>query len=141
SRVRLGILALSDVIEDRLKIGRQRRFEFHLSLSGWMRERQPCGVQEWALEALHGPEVVRDAAVDAAVGRIADDRVADGAQVHADLVRAPGCDGDAKQRHPFQVLRLGDARDSASRPPGPRRHLLAVRGIASDWLIDAPPLL
>ena len=80
-----------------------------------------------------------DAAVHAAVGRVADDRVADGAQMHADLMRTAGGDRDLDERHALEVPREGHARHRAARPPRPRRHLLPVLRIAADRLVDAPP--
>ena len=69
-----------------------------------MRERQTRGVQERPLEPLHGADVARHAPVDAAVERVADDRMADRAQVHADLVRPPGVDRDLTQREAGQMM-------------------------------------
>jgi hypothetical protein len=53
-----------------------------------MVEHQPSGVEERALESLHRADVARHAAMDSAIHRIADNRVTDRAQVHADLMRA-----------------------------------------------------
>src|SRR5262249_58422042 len=87
-------------------------------------------------------DVARDAAVDAAVERVADDRMADRAQVDADLVRAAGVDGDARERqYPAEVLGAHDPRHRLTAPPQPRRlrrHLLPGPGIASDRRVDAP---
>jgi hypothetical protein len=55
-----------------------------------MCEHEPGGVEERPFETLNSADVAGDAAVHAAVGRVADDRVADGAQVDANLVRASG---------------------------------------------------
>ena len=60
-----------------------------------VRERQPRGVEERAFEVRDGAKVAGHAAMHAAVERVADDRMADGAQVDADLVRAAGVDGHA----------------------------------------------
>ena len=60
-----------------------------------MLEHQPRGVQERPVEMRDRAQVAGHAPVDAAVERIADDRVADRAQVHANLVRAAGVDRDA----------------------------------------------
>ena len=81
----------------------------------------------------------RDAPVHAAVGRVADDRMADRAEVNADLVRAAGGDRDLEQRHALEVPREGDARHRAARPARARRHLLPVARIAPDRRVDAPP--
>ena len=104
-----------------------------------MRERQPRGVQERPLEPLHGADVARHAPVDAAVQRVADDRMADGAQVHADLVRPAGVNRHLAQREPGQVMRARDPRHRVARVLGARRHLLPVGRIASDRRVDAAP--
>ena len=87
------------------------------------------------------PELVGHASMRAAVQRIADDGVADGAQVHADLVRAPGVDGDPAQRHAAEVSRPGDAGDGLAGAAGAGRHLLAMPGVAADRGVDALALL
>ena len=63
-----------------------------------MREREPRGVQERARQVGDGAQVARHVAMDAAVQRIADDWVADGAQMDADLMRTAGVDRDVRQR-------------------------------------------
>ena len=67
---------------------------------------------------------------------IAHDRMADRAQVHADLMRAAGRDGDLQQRDALEVTGPGDARHRAPRPPRPRRHLLPVLLVPADGGID-----
>ena len=67
-----------------------------------MREAQPARVQERPLEAHHRPQVVADAPVHAAIGLVADDRMADRAEVDADLVRPSGGDRDLDERRPLK---------------------------------------
>src|SRR3954468_24457248 len=76
---------LPQVVQHALQIRRQLAFECHSPAVGRMREREPGRVQERAIEVRHRPKVAGHAAVNAAVQRIADDRVADRAEVHADL--------------------------------------------------------
>ena len=79
--------------------------------------------------------------MDAAVQRIADDRVADGVQVHANLMRSAGRDRDAEQRQPGHVPCPCHARHGRTCPPRACRDLLAVHGIATDGNVDALALL
>ena len=94
-------------------------------------------VEERALQSLHRPHIVGHVPVDATVRRVADDRVANRAQVDANLMRSAGGDRDVQQRDAPQVLRLGDTRDRAPRTPCAGGHLLPVAGVASDRLVDA----
>src|SRR5262249_11198675 len=71
----------------------------------------------------------------------ADDRMADGAEMHADLVHTAGGNGDVQERDAMQVLGLRDSRHRAAGPSRPGRHLLAIAGIAPDRRVDAPSLL
>ena len=96
-----------------------------------MREDQARGVQERPIEMRDGAQVAGHAPVDAAVERVADDRMADRAQVDADLMRPPGVDRDLRQRqHRGRSARRGRC---ASPPRGCAargrfaRHLLPVR--------------
>ena len=98
-------------------------------------------MEERPVEVRDGAEVAGHAPVDAAVQRVADDRMADRAQVHADLMRAAGVNRDLRQRqHAAEVLGADDARDrraAAARARRLRRHLLPVRRIAADRRVDA----
>jgi len=106
-----------------------------------VREREPRGVQERAFEPLHCPNVTCHAAVHASVDGIADDRMADGAQVHANLVRPPRVNGHLAQRDAGQVERACDAGDGVPRVLGLGRHFLAIAWIATDCRIDAASCL
>src|ERR1041385_3659499 len=86
------------IVEHRLQIFRQRRDEFQPPLVARVVELQSCRMKERTLEALHRADVASHASVDATVHRIADDRMADGAQVHANLMRAAGVNRDLAQR-------------------------------------------
>ena len=74
-----------------------------------MLEHEPRGVQERPLEPLHGANVAGHPAVHAAVQRVADDRMSDRAQVHANLMRAAGVNRHLAQRQARQVVRACDA--------------------------------
>src|SRR5215831_1662960 len=99
------IESLAHLVEDLLQVAGQFALELHAPPVDRVREREACGMEERALEMRDRADVARDAAVDAAVERVADDRMADRAQVDADLVRAAGVDGDARERqYPAEVL-------------------------------------
>ena len=75
--------------------------------------------------------------MDAAVERVADDRMADRAQVHANLVRAAGVNRDLRQRQRrVELLGADDARHRLAAAPRARRHLLPVGRIAADRRVD-----
>src|SRR5580765_6983073 len=103
---------LRQLVEHLLQVVRQRARELHAPLLGGMRECQPQRVQERSLQVRDRPQVARHASMHAAVDRIADDGMADLAEVYADLMRAPGVDRDVRQgQHHAEFLRLDDARD------------------------------
>ena len=102
---------------------------------------EPLGVQKRPRQPLHRAQLVRHAAMHAAVERVADDRMADAAEMHANLVRAPGRNRDAQQRQPGHVPRPGDAGHRRSRAPRAGRDLLAMHRIAADRNVDALALL
>ena len=129
-------MAQQQVIEHCLQVRRKRRLELHAAAVGRMREGQSQRVEERPLESKHGQEIGGDALARAAVRGVAHDRMADGAQVHANLMRAPGRDRDLAQRDAAQMLRPRDAGDRRPRPPGARRHLLPVVGVAPDRQVD-----
>src|SRR5262245_13018388 len=103
-----------------------------------MRESQARRMEEWALEVSDGTEVSGNAAVHAAVKCVADDRVPDRAEVHANLMSPAGMDRDSGQRQ-SSAGRFGPDNASHSLPASAsaRRHLLPVRRIAADRLVDA----
>ena len=76
------------VVSDLRQIVRNGREEFHPFFRPRVRERQALGVKERTGEALQRAELVSHASMHPAVERIANNRVADRAQVHADLMRA-----------------------------------------------------
>ena len=98
-------------------------------------------VKERALEMGQHSKIARHAAMDAAVERIAHDRMADRTQVDANLVRPAGMNRHLCERQRrTEVLGADDARDRGAASPYPQRcgrHLLAVVGIAADWRVDA----
>jgi len=75
--------------------------------------------------------------MDPAVGRVADDGMADGAQVNTDLMRAPCVNRHLTEREPWQMMRARDPSDGVSRAARPRGHLQSIRRIASDRRFDA----
>src|SRR4029453_18007484 len=134
-----GFFARGDVIDDRLELGRQWRVELDATAIGRVREAQPARVQERPPEPHAPPQVVADAAMHAAVGLVADDRMSDRAQVDPDLVGSSGGNGDLDEGRTFEMAREGHPRHRVPRPAGPGRHLLPVAWIASDRRVDPPP--
>src|SRR5262245_42973679 len=145
---------LRQLVEYTLQVRGQPAFECHAASVGGMCEDEPRGVKERAIEMRHRAQVARHAAVDAAVDRISDDRVTDGAQVNPNLVCAARVDGDAcKRERPAEMIRADDPRDRFAAAPDPcavrqgggvpcscpcadRRHLLPVHWIAADRRVD-----
>src|ERR1051326_4735835 len=79
--------------------------------------------------------------MDAAVRGITDDRMPDGAEVHADLMGASGGNCDVEQRHAPQMFGLGHPRDRASGAARAGGHPLPMVGVAADCGVDSSPLL
>ena len=137
----LSQLSPAQIIQYALQVGGKRSEELHAAPVGGVVEDQPRGVQERPLQPLHGADVTGHAAVHAAVHRVADDRVPDRAQVHANLVRAAGVDRHLAQGQAWQRHGAGDARDRVPGMLGAGRHLHPVGGITADCRVDAPPRL
>ena len=108
-----------------------------------MREHEPRGVQKRPLEMRDRAQVAGHAPVDAAVERVADDRMADRAQVHADLVRAAGVDRHLRERQRRRrTARARTMRVTASRLRRARADIfLRFDRIAADRRVDAPARL
>ena len=102
-----------------------------------MREGQPVGVKERAVQRAEHAVVGREMAADAAIDGVTDDRVADAVQVDADLVLTTGGDGDRRE---CQTPKTLGARHSCDGRPGATRaggHLLAVHRVAAERGVDA----
>src|SRR5215471_9034236 len=128
---------LRQLVEHALQIVRQRARELHLPLLDGMREHESGGMQERTRQVRDGAQIAGHTPVDAAVQGIADDWMADCAQMDADLMRASGMNRDVRQREDdAELLGLDDARDRFAAAPGLRRHLLPVARVASDRLVD-----
>src|SRR3954469_15408236 len=69
-----------DCVKYVLQIRRQIGDELHPPCIARMMKHESRRVEKWPLQALHRADVAGDPAVDAAIQRIADDGVADGAQ-------------------------------------------------------------
>ena len=104
-----------------------------------MLEDQPRRVQKRTLEPGHGAQVAGHAPVHASIQGISDDRVADRAQVDADLV-GPAClNRDPRERQrAAQVLGANDPRDRFAAASRTRRHFLAVHRVAANRRVDPP---
>ena len=99
------------------QVSRQRSDELHWMPIARVLEGKAFGVQEGAVQTLHGAQVARHAAMEAPVQRVADDRMTDGTEMDANLVRPACVNGDLAQRHSAEVTRPRNARDSLPRPP------------------------
>ena len=82
-------------------------------------------------------QVAGHAPVDAAVERVADDRMADRAQVHANLVRAAGVNRDLRQRQRRPKCSARTMRVTAARLRRARADIFfRLAGIAADRRVD-----
>src|SRR5664279_6455192 len=79
------------------QVARQLAEELDAASVDRMREAEPLGVQELPAQP--------DLPARHAVHRIAEDRMPDGGEVHADLVRAPGLELEAQQARALERLR------------------------------------
>src|SRR3954454_22803982 len=93
-----------------------------------MRETQPHGVQELALEA----ELVR-----ASIDRIARDREIDRCEMDSDLVRAAGLQLHVQQRMPREELDQLEMRDGVARLVRIERVAHRLTAVAADRRLDA----
>src|SRR5262245_25947795 len=75
--------------------------------------------------------------MNAAVSRIAHDRMADGAQVHSYLMSAAGVDRHLAQREPGQMVSTCYSRHGVPGATGARRHLETIGWIPSDCGFDS----
>src|SRR6195256_1802903 len=85
------------------------------------------------IEMRHRPQIAGNAAPHAAVDGVAHDRMADGAQVDPDLVRASRLNDHMNQRQ--RLTEPSGAVNSCDRfaaAPRARRHFLAIHGIRSE---------
>src|SRR4029453_6251994 len=94
-----SFLHLGNLVDHRLEVRRQRRIELDPAAVGRVSEAEARRVQERTLEAHDRPQIRGDPAMHAAVHRVADDGVADGVEVDAYLVSAPGGNRHFDQRH------------------------------------------
>ena len=89
-------------------------------------------VQERTLQLRERRQMRRKVTPLAAVERVADHRVADGAEVHPDLMRAASGEGHAEKGDPPQMLGLGDSRHGTPRAARARRHPLTMYWVATE---------
>ena len=115
-----------------MKILRNVALERHPSTVNGVAEREMFRMQEWPVEVQNATEMRRRVSVDSTVDGISDDRVPDGVEVDANLVRPPRRDCNADQRHTIKVLRRHDACDCLARSPRARRDFLSVRWVSTD---------
>src|SRR5262245_42707361 len=133
----LSGLSLAQFIQYLLQVLRQLARELHSAAVDGVLEREPRGVQERPVEVCYRTQVSGYPPVNASVQWIANDRMADGAQVDPNLVRAAGLDGDMDQcERAAEMLRACDSRHRFARAPRPGGHFLAVHEIAADRRID-----
>src|SRR5580765_5275560 len=103
-----------------------------------MLEREPFRVKKRALQAGHRADIAWHAPVNATVHRVANDGMADRAEMHANLVRASGVNGHLAERQAWHLERAGDSGNGFPRASRPRGHLLPMDWIAADGGIDTP---
>ncbi len=132
-----------------------------------MGEGEPPRVQKRPIESKDRTYIGLNMATDAAVGRVSDDRMPDGAQVHANLMCSARGDRDVDQRDSREVPRAGHSRDGGSGasfartsrrgrpgavshpsagaalgpPRGGRCHPFPIVRVASDRRVDSPACL
>ena len=114
--------------EKRAQIGRQRAGDIDLTPVVGVREHESRGVQELPLEA--------GRARAGTILHVAGHRVAERAQVHADLVRAPCLELHTEQREPPRPTENGEMGDGVPRTSAMERHALAVTKVPADGSID-----
>src|SRR5688572_9873118 len=112
------IVCGENLIEHELQIVRQRRLELHLTSVGWMSKHEAACMEKRPVEREDGTQIAGHAPAESSVHRVADDRVADLAQMHANLMCPPGCDRHVYERDARHVQRSGNSSDCRSRAPG-----------------------
>src|SRR5881628_1270744 len=103
-----------------------------------MLEDEPGGMQERPLKMLDRPDISWHVAMDAAVERVADHRMPDGAEVNANLVCPAGVDrnpGEGDSR--VQMFGPNDPRHCFTASARARRHLLPIGGIPANRRVDS----
>src|SRR5712692_339673 len=124
------LLQVIFLVEHRLQIGGQRRFQFNAFSGERVSEAQLVGVQELAIEPRSFEDVARP------IDGVPHHRVADGFQVQANLVGAASLQLQQKQRmtrEPFKHLEVGARLPAAN---GSYRHLLAMAWISADGRVN-----
>jgi hypothetical protein len=102
-----------------------------------MFEGKALGVQERSFEAQNGTKISGDPTPHAAIHRVANNGMSNGAQVNANLMGPSRMDGHLAQRDTWKMTGARDTRHRAPRVLGAGGHLLPVRRIAADCGIDA----
>src|SRR6266571_5343163 len=113
-----------------LQVWRQADRKFDAPAVARMLERDPFRMKKRALQAGHRANVARHAPVNATVHRIANDRMADGAEMNANLVRSSRVNGHLAKRQARHLERPGDSGNGFPRASRPRGHLLPMDRIA-----------
>src|SRR3954464_7373728 len=88
---------LRELVEHLLQVGGQRAREFHAAVFRGMRDHELRGMEKRTLQMRDGAQIARHPAMYAAIDRVADDGMADLAQVHANLMGAAGVDRDVSE--------------------------------------------
>src|SRR5688572_20691941 len=91
-----------------------------------MFEDEPGGVEERPIEMGDGTQITWHATMDTAVQGVADNRVANCAQMYPNLVRTASMNGDLNKRQHAELFSTKDPRDRFAAPPGPRGLLRAA---------------
>src|SRR6266545_4729660 len=104
-----------DLLEHASQIGRQRRAELKRLTCSWLFECEALCVKKRAFQTLHRTQIVRNAAVNSAVQRVADDWMPNCAEVYADLMCSAGRYRHAKERRSRNMARPRDPRGGGAR--------------------------
>src|SRR5262249_53658001 len=114
------ILPTRQRVEHLLQIRGQCGRKLHPPAVARMFERKPRGMKKRPLQMCHRADIARNTSMNTSVEGVADNWVADGAEMYADLVRTPGVNGNLTEREPRKVERFRDAGDRFARPSSSR---------------------
>ena len=90
--------SLTNLLQQQLHVLRQRRMPFHHLAAIWMFQREARGVQRLAGETVQQVTQLRQAFLRTfQIHAITNQRMADGCQMHTNLVGAPGLQTAAQQ--------------------------------------------
>lgn len=129
---------VTQIVQNLLEIAGQRTLEFHASSVDGVSEGQFRRVKERTLQVSDGTKIARHSSMDTAVQRIADNRMADGVQMNAYLMRSARVNSHADERQrPTEMFGPDDTRDGFAAAAGSCGHFLSIDRISPNRRIDA----